>query len=86
MTDPRTFDADTFMEEELWHWLKWQNSYDSIRLWGRGDSSERARKRCLNFARRNRLILESQRIDEQTIQITYKGTLFELDRKMNNAG
>ncbi len=73
--DPKEYDADSFMEDEIWDFLKRQNQHNGLVLYGTRETTERARKRFLNFGNRNGLILESERLDENRMQIIYRGLL-----------
>lgn len=73
----RLYDANSFGRDEILSWLKWQNETDTIRLWAPNkEDSELCRKRVLNVASRNKLIIETERMSDQVIEIRYTGNLF----------
>lgn len=70
------FDAASFYETEIFDFLKRQNTRGSITLWGSRQQTEQCRNRVLCFANRHDLIIETERLSEHKIKVTYTGNLF----------
>jgi hypothetical protein len=70
----RPFDGDAFNKEEYEHWIKTTNSYSSIILWS--NDIHRVRQKVLGYARTRNHVLETTKINDTTIKITFTGNLY----------
>jgi hypothetical protein len=67
------FDGDTFRAKEYDHWIRTTRTYSSIRLYA--DDIHLVRQKVLGYARRRGHVLETEKISETILKITFTGKL-----------
>ena len=73
--DPFTpFDATSFDKKAYEHWINTVSTYSSIRLYCPKNMSN-VRSRILGYSRRYNHILETEKIDDEILNIRYTGRL-----------
>lgn len=77
-SNDQLFDANSFYKDEINDFVQRQNTRNSIKLWADNRKDiERCRKRVLQYAQKNELVIETQILSENILELRYTGNLYD---------
>lgn len=72
------FDATSFYEKEIDDFVQRQNTRRAIKLWADNRKEiELCRKRALGYAQRYDVVIETEMLSENILELRYTGNLYD---------